>query len=133
MKFIEGKHIVNHISNSKIFTNKIESMEMLANVNRSLQCGDITSEIYQTTDQFLPQTFRLDNVADFVNFLKTDNDSLWLVKKSASNMGRGIEMIRDPAAYKDSIMTKKDKWGEATLKPEEVKQVIENPAESTVA
>ena len=101
MKFIEGKHIVNHISNSKIFTNKIESMEMLANVNRSLQCGDITSEIYQTTDQFLPQTFRLDNVADFVNFLKTDNDSLWLVKKSASNMGRGIEMIRDPAAYKD--------------------------------
>ena len=54
MKFIEGKHIVNHISNSKIFTNKIESMEMLANVNRSLQCGDITSEIYQTTDQFLP-------------------------------------------------------------------------------
>ena len=42
-------------------------------------------------------------------------------------------MIRDPAAYKDSIMTKKDKWGEAALKPEEVKQVIENPAESTVA
>ena len=35
-----------------------------------------------------------------VNFLKADNDSLWLVKKSASNMGRGIEMIRDPAAYK---------------------------------
>ena len=76
-----------------------------------MQCGAITSEIYQTTDQFLPQTFRLDNVADFVNFLKTDNDSLWLVKKSTSNMGRGIEMIRDPAAYKDSIMTKKDKWG----------------------
>ena len=76
-----------------------------------MQCGAITSEIYQSTDQFLPQTFRLDNVADFVNFLKTDNDSLWLVKKSTSNMGRGIEMIRDPAAYKDSIMTKKDKWG----------------------
>ena len=54
-------------------------------------------------------------MADFVNFLKTDNNSLWLVKKSTSNMGRGIEMVRDPAAYKDALMTRKDKWGESTM------------------
>jgi len=41
-------------------------------------------------------------------------------------MGRGIEMIRHPAAYKESLMTKKDKWGESAVKPEEVKEVIEN-------
>ena len=63
-----------------------------------------------------------------MNFLKTDNDSLWLVKNSTSNMGRGIEMVRDPATYKESLMTKKDKWGESAVKPEEVKQVIENVA-----
>ena len=66
MKFQEGKHIVNHISNSKVFTNKIECMEMLANLNRSIKSGHITSTIYQNTDEFLPLTFRLDSVADFV-------------------------------------------------------------------
>ena len=50
MKFVEGKHIVNHISNSKIFTNKIECMEMLAALNRSMQSGHIQSTIYQNTD-----------------------------------------------------------------------------------
>lgn len=29
MKFKEGQHIVNHISNSKIFTNKISTLEIL--------------------------------------------------------------------------------------------------------
>lgn len=42
-------------------------------------------------------------------------------------MGRGIEMIKDAAAYKESLMTKKDKWGETTVKPEEVKKVLEDP------
>ena len=128
MKFAEGKHIVNHFSNSKIFTNKIECLEMLAALNRSMQSGHVSSTIFNNTDEFLPQTFRLDIVADFVNFLKTDNDSLWLVKNSTSNMGRGIEMIRDPAAYKESLMTKKDKWGESTVKPEELKEAIETSA-----
>ena len=41
-------------------------------------------------------------------------------------MGRGIEMIRDPAAYKDSLMTKKDKWGETAAKPEEIKQAMDS-------
>ena len=126
MKFIEGKHIVNHISNSKIFTNKIPCMELLADLNRSLQSGHIKSRIYKTTDEFLTPTYRLDSVADFVNFLKSDNNSLWLAKSSTSNMGRGIEMIRDPAAYKDSLMTKKDKWGETAAKPEEIKQAMDS-------
>ena len=133
MKFVEGRHIVNHISNSKIFTNKIESMEMLADLNRSLQSGAIASPLYGTTDPFLPQTFRLDVVADFVNFLKTDNNSLWLVKKSTSNMGRGIEMVRDPAAYKEALMTRKDKWGESAMRPEEVREVVESPAAAILA
>ena len=42
-------------------------------------------------------------------------------------MGRGIEMIKDAAAYKESLMTKKDKWGETQVKPEEVKKALEDP------
>jgi len=66
MKFVEGRHIVNHFSNSKVFTNKIQCMEMLADLNRSLQSGHIQSTLYKSTSQFLPVTFRLDSVADFV-------------------------------------------------------------------
>ena len=133
MKFVEGKHIVNHISNSKIFTNKIPCMELLADLDRNLKSGHIRSNIYSTTDEFLTPTYRLDSVADFVNFLKSDNNTLWLSKSSTSNMGRGIEMIRDPAAYKESLMTKKDKWGETAAKPEEIKQALEAKPEELTA
>merc|ERR1719264_758767 len=102
-------------------------MELLADLNRSIESGHIRSRIYRTTSEFLTPTFRLDCVADFVNFLKTDNNSLWLAKSSTSNMGRGIEMIRDPAAYKESLMTKKDKWGEQACGTEEVKAAMDNP------
>ena len=101
-------------------------MELLADLNRSLQSGHIQSSIYSSTDEFLTPTYRLDSVADFVNFLKSDNNSLWLVKSSTSNMGRGTEMIRDPAAYKDQLMTKKDKWGEQAAKPEEIKAAMDS-------
>ena len=66
----------------------------------------------------MPDTYRLDVVADLVHFLKCENSGLWLVKSSTSNMGRGIEMVRDIEAYKESLLTKKDKWGESAVKPE---------------
>ena len=106
-------------------------MEMLADLNRNMQSGHIRSELYRSTDEFLPETYRLDIVADFVNFLKTDNDSFWLAKSSTSNMGRGIEMIRDAAAYKESLMTVKDKWGESAFQPEEAKEVFANARDMT--
>ena len=46
-------------------------------------------------------------------------------------MGRGIEMIKDTEAYKEKLMTKKDKWGESVIKPEESKEAIESVAELT--
>lgn len=33
-------------------------------------------------------------------------------------------MVRDVASYKEVLMTKKNKWGESAIKPEEVKTVI---------
>ena len=39
MKFVEGQHLVNHISNAKIFTNKISTLETLENLRFSLENG----------------------------------------------------------------------------------------------
>ena len=38
-------------------------------------------------------------------------------------------MIRDPAEYKQSLMMKKDKWGDQTVQPQEVKSVIKQEPE----
>jgi hypothetical protein len=112
IKFIEGRHIVNHISNSRIFTNKVCCLENLEKLNRSLMFGDIKSEIFKSTAEFTPLTFRLDVVADLVAFLNTPNTGLWMVKNANTNQGKGITMVRDIARYKDELLGKKDKWGD---------------------
>ena len=130
MKFVEGKHICNHFSNSKIFTNKIQTFEMLELLNRQLKNGATKSELYQSIDQFMPETYRLDVVADLMQFLQTEDKGLWLVKNSTSNMGRGIEMIPDIGAYKHSLLTKKDKWGESVASDKEAtKELITGSTE----
>ena len=69
MKFVEGRHICNHFSNSKIFTNKIQTLDMLELLNRSLKSGELQSDVYQGIESFMPDTYRLDIVADLVRFL----------------------------------------------------------------
>ena len=115
MKFVEGRHICNHFSNSKVFTNKIQTLDMLELLNRSLKSGELQSDIFQGIESFMPDTYRLDIVADLVRFLQTEDKGLWLVKNSTSNMGRGIEMISDVGAYKHALLTKKDKWGDSAV------------------
>lgn len=80
MKFKEGVHIVNHISNSKIFTTKISTIEILESLKFALVDGKIESTM-KVTD-FFPDTYRLDVVADLVKFLNASNEGLWLVKKA---------------------------------------------------
>jgi len=106
MKFKEGEQIVNHISNSKIFTQKITTLDTLECLKIALEKGEIPSTL--KLSDFFPETYRLDVVADLVKFLNSTTQGLWLVKKSNSNQGKGIRLIQDVAAYKDEIMTKKD-------------------------
>jgi len=44
--------------------------------------------------------------------LNSNTAGLWLVKHSNSNQGKGINMVSDIAAYKQGLLTKKDKWGD---------------------
>jgi len=85
MKIVEGKHLVNHFSNTKIFTSKISTLDTLESLNRALANGDIASPHYKSTKEFTPETYRLDVVADLVSFLKSPSEGLWLVKHSNSN------------------------------------------------
>lgn len=53
------------------------------------------SKVYKSTKEFTPETYRLDVVADLVNFLNQPNTGLWMVKQSNSNQGKGVEMVRN--------------------------------------
>ena len=76
------------------------------------------SDIFASTEEFTPRTWRLDVVPDLVSFLNTPNEGLWLVKHSNSNQGRGVEMVRDIGRYKEDLLNRKDKWGDSAGTPD---------------
>ena len=104
MRFIEGTHIVNHISNCWIFTNKITTLDTIENLKISLKSGEIVTPLHP--DQFFPETYKLNFAPDLVKFLNEKDEGYWLLKKKSSNCGRGITLISDVKKYKDDIMTK---------------------------
>lgn len=106
MKFKEGEHIVNHISNARIFTTKITTLETLEILKIALEKGEIPSSL--RLKDFFPETYRLDVAADLVNFLNSKTKGLWLQKKACSNQGKGIKLIPDVTAYKEELLTIKD-------------------------
>ena len=65
MHFKEGVHLANHISNAnKVFTNKIATLETVANLQLNLQNGIVKSDMFKEVKEFSPETYRLDVVSD---------------------------------------------------------------------
>ena len=111
MKFKEGVHIANHISNSnKVFTSKISLIETIEELKLNLQTGILKSDMIKSVADFVPETYRLDVVSDLHQFLSSKTQGLWLEKKSQSNQGRGITLISDIDEYRDKIMTNDDEY-----------------------
>lgn len=111
MHFKEGAHIANHISNSgKVFTNKISTLEAIQNLALNLQSGQLKSDLVQKVEEFWPETYRLDVVSDLYQFLNNSDAGFWIEKKSQSNQGRGIKLIKDVQKYKDDMLLKKDEY-----------------------
>eukprot|EP00349_Pseudokeronopsis_sp_Brazil_P005581 CAMPEP_0202962266 /NCGR_PEP_ID=MMETSP1396-20130829/6360_1 /ASSEMBLY_ACC=CAM_ASM_000872 /TAXON_ID= /ORGANISM="Pseudokeronopsis sp., Strain Brazil" /LENGTH=276 /DNA_ID=CAMNT_0049682715 /DNA_START=506 /DNA_END=1336 /DNA_ORIENTATION=- len=106
LKLKEGHHLVNHFSNSRIFTQKATTLETLEALKVAMEKGEVVSDEFKSIE-FFPETYRLDVVADLVNFLKSNTKGLWVEKKSNSNQGRGIRLVEDVSLYKEELLTKK--------------------------
>ena len=106
MRFVEGVHIVNHISNCWTFTNKITTLDTIENLKISLKSGEITTPLHP--DSFYPESYKLNYGPDLVKFLNREDEGLWILKKKNCNQGRGITLIQDVKKYKDEIVTKQD-------------------------
>ena len=70
------------------------------------------SKMFKSVKEFVPATFKLDVVADLVNFLNHPDEGLWMVKHSNSNQGKGVEMCKDIAKFKADLLAGKDKWAD---------------------
>ena len=64
----------------------------------------------QKVEEFWPETYRLDVVSDLYQFPNNPDTGFWIEKKSQSNQGRGIKLIKDVKKYKDDMLTKKDEY-----------------------
>ena len=127
MKFVEGRHICNHFSNANFLTRKIQTLDQIDSLNlamRSLANNDEPySKLFKSVKEFVPATFKLDVVADLVNFLNHPDEGLWMVKHSNSNQGKGVEMCKDIAKFKADLLAGKDKWADQDYQQEG--QVVE--------
>lgn len=104
MRTFEGNHIVNHISNCWIFTNKMTTLDTVDNLKISLKSGEITSPL--NPDEFFPETYKLNYAPDLVKFLNQKDEGYWLLKKKNSNQGKGITLVHDIKKYKDDLVIK---------------------------
>lgn len=82
---------------------------------RSKSTDEPYSKLYSSIKEFVPTTFRLDVVADLVNFLNHSDDGKWMVKQSNSNQGNGVEMCADITKFKQDLLSGKDKWADSEL------------------
>ena len=79
MKFKEGIHLVNHISNAyKLMATKTSTLEILEQLNIALQKGELQSEYIKRVSDFFPETYQLGVVADLVKFLNSKTGGMWI-------------------------------------------------------
>ncbi len=62
--FIDGKQMVNHILGEDYFTNKLQLYQSLQTYQNTYQIISKPSIYYLDLNQFIPQTFKLDEIND---------------------------------------------------------------------
>lgn len=58
-----------------------------------------------SSKNFFPESYRIDLTNDYTSleedtFMKTDNNSIWIIKPTFCNCGRGIKMCQNPKKLK---------------------------------
>lgn len=70
-------------------------------------------QLKYTKNEFFPETYQLDNMADEIAFLNSKTEGIWILKPKNLNMGRGIQIISDIKTFrKEFVESKKFYLGE---------------------
>jgi predicted RNA-binding protein YlxR (DUF448 family) len=106
--FREGSQIVNHIANNGVITTKNSLYSTLKAYERVRRKTDPQYSV----SSFLPQTFRMDVDSDRQEFGRllrnpAEQSTVWIVKPTSSNQGRGIYLSNNPQELLRDLVDKK--------------------------
>ncbi|XP_069774297.1 protein polyglycylase TTLL10 [Narcine bancroftii] len=94
--FQEGKQLLNQIPNNKLLTTKAGLCSVLKNYQQAMsKFGSILHPRILKTEDFYPETFRMDVRSERLAFFEIMGDgSIWISKPAGSNLGRGIFLLK---------------------------------------
>ncbi|CAF1530547.1 unnamed protein product [Adineta ricciae] len=100
--FKDGEQIVNHIQGEDYFTNKLQLYQSLQTYENTSQTIIKRPPTYLSLNEYLPQTFKLDEKHDRdILFNLHKPGDVWICKPSCLNQGKGIYIVRDISSLKD--------------------------------
>ena len=114
-RFVEGAQLANHVPNNTVITSKnglIDTLRAFANAApgapgpRALERDPAAGVAACAALAFFPASYRLDLPSECLRFFQlhdAEPASLWIVKPTASNRGRGIRVL-PLAALRDEIL-----------------------------
>lgn len=105
-QFVEGKHLVNHLSNMHILTNKFHFCDTMLELDKQLKSGAIQSCFYSSTSEFILETFKLSKSSHLINFLAKPSKNFWVIKNTSADIELGITLVEDVAYYKKQMVFK---------------------------
>ncbi|CAF3848799.1 unnamed protein product [Rotaria sp. Silwood1] len=124
--FKDGEQMVNHIQGEDYFTTKIQLCQSLQTYEKISMTMQKRSPQFLPLNQFVPETFKLDEKNDRDAFFNTHKPGdVWICKPSGLNQGKGIYLVRDIESLKSKFaeMDSMDKKKQISMKP--MKRVIQ--------
>ncbi|XP_054031667.1 inactive polyglycylase TTLL10 [Dryobates pubescens] len=105
--FKEGKQLLYQIPNNRVLTTKTGLLCCLREQERRMEKSRRSSKFkFLKMEEFFPESFRLDIEEERNSFLKLcRGEEIWICKPSCSNQGKGIFLLKGPAAL-DSLQAK---------------------------
>ncbi|CAF3861252.1 unnamed protein product [Rotaria magnacalcarata] len=124
--FKDGEQMVNHIQGEDYFTTKLQLWQSLQTYEKISMTMQKRSQQFLSLNQFVPETFKLDEKNDRDAFFNTHKPGdVWICKPSGLNQGKGIYLVRDIEGLKSKFaeIDAMDKKKQISIKP--MKRVIQ--------
>ncbi|CAF1093195.1 unnamed protein product [Adineta steineri] len=102
--FKDGEQMINHIQGEDYFTNKLQLYQSLQTYETNYLSLTKRPQSYLTLNQFIPQTFKLDEIHDrHLLFNLHKPGDIWICKPSGLNQGKGIYIVKDINQLKEKF------------------------------
>ena len=103
-EFVEGRHIVNHVPQSGLLTNKFRFQEALGRLESLMAIGLIKSSVYRSVSEFTLDTYMLSKNRQLTTFMGLPNEGLWVLKNTTGDKVQGVTLVANISELKRRIL-----------------------------